>query len=230
MFDSDHLKTAVEIRQEIEAVQAEGARLLDAFNGLELTALARKSNGHGHHSNWDGQDAVESTWTLVPERRLQRRTNDNDSASIHSSTSAGTAQSMTRSPHSARKMNVTLTGSRPDFAGSGLALSGKNGIPSIPSVAMSLSRQAIGSTSSVNLHKSSQLPSRSNVDSSDSSERARSIVLDIGEDSPDGAVSESEITDLRRRREEVVARYEARVEYLRAKLRGAELHEKLLRK
>jgi hypothetical protein len=39
-----------------------------------------------------------------------------------------------------------------------------------------------------------------------------------------------EMEDLRRRREEVAARYEARLEYLRAKLKGAELHEKLLSK
>jgi len=39
-----------------------------------------------------------------------------------------------------------------------------------------------------------------------------------------------EMEDLRRRREEVAARYDARLEYLRAKLKGAELHEKLLSK
>ena len=38
-----------------------------------------------------------------------------------------------------------------------------------------------------------------------------------------------EMEDIRRRREEVSIRYEARLEYLRAKLKGAQLHEKLLR-
>jgi hypothetical protein len=41
---------------------------------------------------------------------------------------------------------------------------------------------------------------------------------------------ENEIEDIRRRREEVSLRYEARLEYLRAKLKGAQLHEKLMRK
>ena len=41
---------------------------------------------------------------------------------------------------------------------------------------------------------------------------------------------ENEIEDIRRRREEVGVRYEARLEYLRAKLKGAQLHEKLMRK
>lgn len=228
MFDSDNLTTTAEIRLEIESVQAEGARLLDAFNGLELTTLTRKSNRHGHRSNWEGQDAVESTWTLVPERRSQRRTTDSDSASIHSSTSARTAQSMARSAHSARRAYVPLTGSKHDLSSPSLtSSSGRNGVPSMPSLAASLSRQGIGSTSSVNLHKISQPPSRSIIEGSGPSERARSVV---GEDDLDGADSESEIAEMRRRREEIIERYEARVEYLRAKLKGAELHEKLLRK
>lgn len=41
---------------------------------------------------------------------------------------------------------------------------------------------------------------------------------------------EDEMEDIRRRREEVSLRYEARLEYLRAKLKGAQLHEKLMRK
>lgn len=41
---------------------------------------------------------------------------------------------------------------------------------------------------------------------------------------------EEEMTDIRRRREEVSMRYEARLEYLRAKLKGAQLHEKLMKK
>jgi hypothetical protein len=41
---------------------------------------------------------------------------------------------------------------------------------------------------------------------------------------------ENDMEDIRRRREEVSKRYEARLEYLRAKLKGAQLHEKLLKK
>jgi hypothetical protein len=41
---------------------------------------------------------------------------------------------------------------------------------------------------------------------------------------------EEDMDDIRRRREEVGQRYEARLDYLRAKLKGAQLHEKLLKK
>jgi hypothetical protein len=46
----------------------------------------------------------------------------------------------------------------------------------------------------------------------------------------DEARLEDEMDEIRRRREEVSGRYEARLEYLRAKLKGAQLHEKLLKK
>jgi hypothetical protein len=39
-----------------------------------------------------------------------------------------------------------------------------------------------------------------------------------------------EMDEIRRRREEVSRRYEGRLEYLRAKLKGAQLHEKVLKK
>jgi hypothetical protein len=39
-----------------------------------------------------------------------------------------------------------------------------------------------------------------------------------------------QLSEMRRRRLEVEARYEARLEYLRARLKGAELHERVMRK
>lgn len=42
--------------------------------------------------------------------------------------------------------------------------------------------------------------------------------------------ADAEIADIRRRRMEVIGRYQARLEYLRARLKSAELHEKLLKK
>jgi len=48
-------------------------------------------------------------------------------------------------------------------------------------------------------------------------------------DDEDLTALETEMTDIRRRRAEVMGRYEERLGYLRAKLKGAELHEKLLR-
>jgi len=56
--------------------------------------------------------------------------------------------------------------------------------------------------------------------------------LETVEEAGDPALAklENEMADIRRRRAEVVARYEAKLELLRAKLKGAEMHEKLLKR
>ena len=56
--------------------------------------------------------------------------------------------------------------------------------------------------------------------------------LETVDEAPDPALAtlESEMAEIRRRRAEVVARYEAKLELLRAKLKGAEMHEKLLKR
>ena len=43
-------------------------------------------------------------------------------------------------------------------------------------------------------------------------------------------ILENEMADIRRRRAEVVARYQSRLEFLSVKLKGAEMHEKLLKR
>ena len=101
-----------------------------------------------------------------------------------------------------------------------------------------------GSSSSLNLRGSSAHLPLAPVRERDSTEIQPSLSLDTtGSDSSaplglglrreDGEEVEAaakEVADVRRRRAEVVGRYEERLEYLRAKLKGAELHEKLLRK
>jgi hypothetical protein len=54
-------------------------------------------------------------------------------------------------------------------------------------------------------------------------------LLEADEDEEYAAL-ESEMGDIRRKRGEVTARYDARLEYLRARLKGAEMKERLLRK
>lgn len=46
----------------------------------------------------------------------------------------------------------------------------------------------------------------------------------------DDADQLSELHEIQRRRNEVITRYTQRIEYLKAKQKGAELHERLLRK
>lgn len=112
---------------------------------------------------------------------------------------------------------------------------------------LGLGRLGVGSTSSVNLARSAtHLPlppvaegdGRESLDTthpSGSQLYGRPLTMvssgsrDVADDSEIAAL-EVEMADIRRRRTEVVGRYEERLEYLRAKLKGAELHEKLLRR
>jgi hypothetical protein len=57
-----------------------------------------------------------------------------------------------------------------------------------------------------------------------------SLAEDGTEDNTLNAAQAQEIIKLKKRREEVLKRYDDRAEYLRAKLKGAELREKLMRR
>jgi hypothetical protein len=212
VFDAENLTNTAEIRKEIQNVEGEKKRLLDAFNGLEMSTLTKKQ-GQRHPKSLKGPDAVESTWTLIPERKSLRRGPDSDTTSIRSNTSAGTTPSLARSAYSAKKGYIPRKSSKPDL------LPGKNGVPPLPSLGSQLSA---ASKSSVSLARSnSHMPLANHGMGS-------SEVLG-GMDDEEGDL-ESEMADIGRKKAEVISRYDGRLEYLRAKLKGAELHERLLRK
>lgn len=251
VFDDENLQSAKDIRTEIELVEAEGRRLLDAFNGLELSTLTRRQRRPTRMSpvvspSSDGsrsrEGADNSTWTLTPERR--RRGTDVDATSIRSNTSVGTTLSAAKSQHSGIRLRTT------PGANKSVAILRKNslssvssratsthGLPPVPPLpsARSIGHLGVGSTSSVNLSRSighSPLSALPESDSTDRQSLAESRFGGPGDlnDDEDIIALEGELGDIRKRRGEVTARYETRLEYLRAKLKGAELHEKLLRK
>ena len=92
MYDDDRPQTSQEIKQEIITVEAEAKSMIDAFNGLELTALTKLQKKTGRNSvvgpSLEGTN-LEPTWTLVSQRMMV----DNDSGSIRSATSVGTPAS-----------------------------------------------------------------------------------------------------------------------------------------
>jgi len=252
--DDGELKSSKEIRAQIEAVEAEGLRLMDAFNGLELSALTRKSQSPALPSSGhflQGFDSFDSSWSFRPPKDL-------DGMSLRSVTSNGTSLSVHRSPvRTPRTVPNTPLVSQPISLGRKSSLSSissrpTNGAPHLPALPSSLGRLWAGSSSSVNLTRSTgHLPlapvaegdSRESIeghvrhlhiDTSTSvllgpapaSARRNEVVGDEG----DMMALESEMAEIRRRRAEVMGRYDERLGYLRAKLKGAELHEKLLRR
>lgn len=217
VFDEEHLKTVEEITQEIQNVEAEAKRLMNAFNGLEATTLAKMQRHHIRPSLKSvdfGKGSPDSHWSPDSEgRSLRRIVLADDAISMRSGTSAGSVPaSLARSAHSAKKARTTKPSS---LAVSFTSLHRKNSTSSITSG---------GRTLPANLSNLSlgRLPMDTVLEDEKvlMSDTVRSDAEDI----------ENEMEDIRGRREEVSLRYEARLEYLRAKLKGAQLHEKLMRK
>lgn len=250
--DPDHLSSS-ELKLHIATLEAEGRRLLDAFNGLELTSLTRRhppptpsvrrvrvgtggsdygsrgggsenGGGRGGGSECEGSGYL-STGRGTP---CEADTQSMYSASAASSVSQPRSQPQSyRNPSlrappstlsvSARKRSISSISSRARVPTNGSMY------VSHPSPGLTPSKlRELGSVSSVNLARDSSIHLPSTVHNSP--------VREVPDDDASISALESELNDIRRRRAEVTARCQVRLEYLRAQLRGAELREKLMRK
>lgn len=243
--DDERLLTAKAIRQEIELVEAEGRRLLDAFNGLELSTLVRKQGAPGRAPLAAASGILSSPVeanALSPASSL-RTGKDPDAMSV---VSAYSGFSQTRSPSvKSRTRQLNASASAPVFQPVSLgrkvsmsSVSTRSRSGTAPSHHNSLGRHKLESTSSINLTRSAghlPLPTLSEhevpyISSPLRSAAATASSVDNSGQDDDLATLEAEMADIRKRRAEVTARYEARIEYLRARLKGAELREKLMKK
>lgn len=228
--DDEKVKSSQDIRLEIEVMEAEGGRLLDAFNGLELSALTRSQPMPGHpplprspsisamnrRHGGEYSDSFLTAGGSASGRGTPYHGSDADGVSLRSTTSYGTNVSQPRS----HRPNPSLRTAGPLAASNAAnrkrsmsSLSSRARVPpsSTPSALAHIRLGELGSVSSVNLV------------------RLQGSMSTMDEDSEMTAL-EAELFDIRRRRQEVTARYQDRLEYLRAQLKGAELREKLLRK
>ncbi|KAJ7857629.1 hypothetical protein B0H14DRAFT_2750563 [Mycena olivaceomarginata] len=134
---------------------------------------------------------------------LQRKNSGSSFGSTHTGSRLGIGAHVAHIPH----------------VGSSHSGSGGLMVPPVPPLPLGMSLGQLGSTPSLS-RSSGHLPM--------SVVREDEAVLTI--DLDDEREFGMEMEELRRKRDEVAGRYEARLEYLRAKLKGAELHEKLLSK
>ncbi|KAI6039685.1 hypothetical protein EDC04DRAFT_2895021 [Pisolithus marmoratus] len=222
-LQDDEVKTSRAIRHEIEAMEAEAMRVLDAFNGVELSVLTRSHHKPGHVplrsptsvARRNENDFFHGNGASTSGRGTPYHVSDADGSSLRSSTSYGTSASQPRShrPNPLLKALLPPLVANRKRSASSLS-SGAWASPPTASPTMTQPQlRDLGSVSSVNLARS----------------LAPHSVASIDEDS-EISVMESELVDIRRRRQEVTSRYQDRLEYLRAQLKGAELREKLLRK
>jgi len=220
-------------------VEAEAKRLMDAFSGLEVTTLAKLQRHHTRPSLKSvdfKMGSSESHWSPDSESRSRRIFLADDgmsTISMRSGTSAGTtpsvSASLARSVHSPIKVTRTKPMSFISKTGS---IHRKNSVSSITSeraggrtLSISISQghlKGLNSSNNSLLRSTGHLPMDTVLE--DEKVSMSTTVRLEAED------IDNEIEGIRRRREEVSVRYEARLEYLRAKLKGAQLHEKLMRK
>lgn len=250
VFDEGVVKSSEEIKQEMAAVESERKRLMDAFHGLEVTALTKKHHQRQGKIHEDSSVGDASTWTLIPDSRSQQRlalsSADSDVTSIRSGTSINTTYTGRRvvrqkttsslatssrpgSLHRKNSVSSVSSGRATGTGGGGLA---PPPVPSLP-MGMSLNHGYTASGSSINLSRSAGQPSMRSVPEDEIRSVAGRSASDRSAKKEKDEMEEEmvrEMEDIRRRREEVSMRYEARLEYLRAKLKGAQLHEKLIKK
>ncbi|KAJ7644248.1 hypothetical protein FB45DRAFT_292102 [Roridomyces roridus] len=251
--NSEGPETAETLRREIDTLSQEGRRLLDALSGLEINTLSQR----GRVAVTSPRDSVA---TLIPSdarsvhsvgRRSRKGSDaaDMDAISLRSATSVGTAASRTSrrgtrgkssgpiqlhaagfvsSSNSTRVGSLHRKNSGSSMASSrlGIGSSGPNSpssggglmVPPVPPLPLGMSLGQMGSTPSLSRstgHLMGVVHENEVV-----------MTVDLDDEREFGL----EMEDLRRRREEVAARYQARIDYLRAKLKSAELHEKLMSK
>ncbi|KAL0960838.1 hypothetical protein HGRIS_005854 [Hohenbuehelia grisea] len=213
VFDDDHLVSSQDIQKEILIAEAEKQNLMDSFNSLELATITRRQRNEVLPSQnlSPGPMSGEPRASFYEENR-SRYAPDSETASMRSHWSFGTSHSV------ARSMSSRKTGSSSVHrlaVGSSTRSRDVPPVPALPSDASTSMRSARRRPSPVgeSVHESI---------AEDESVHTIALENDFG--------FEQEMGDLMRRREEVRSRYEARLQYLRAKLKGAQLHEKLVKR
>lgn len=239
--DDGNMHSTKDIRAAIAAIEAEAERVLEAFNNLEMTTsqrihqqtVRRLPSATPSHANvliegreWRDHSFQPPSSPRVSDRkrRIPPAIDVSDGASVRSGSSIKTSLSQSKSVSSLRSKHHPGSPLAPRFPTPPPLIHHKNSVSSISS--QTPSSQRLGANRSLSLSRStghlplSMVAEREGMLSRDS-------VAGWGTD--DGDVP-AEVVDIRKRSREVAARYEARLEYLQAKLKGAKLHEKLIRK
>ncbi|KAJ7158665.1 hypothetical protein C8R46DRAFT_396629 [Mycena filopes] len=262
IFDDDNLQTSDAIRKVISAVEAEGRRLVAAFNDLETSAVIRYRQEHPQRQR-SSPPVRRPGVSPVPSTSSRSRTNSHrqnlapDAQSVRSNSSLRTTKSSGSLYHSSASASGSspLPPPPPPSAGpsSGWAALSPKRLPSLRRKAstssltpsfLSVGRGAspnanANANAKPNLSRSSSMsrstghlplpasspPAGGGGSGSGSGSTMMELLASAGE-----GEGGAELAEVRRRRAEMVGRCEARLEYLRAKLKGAEIHEKLLKK
>lgn len=226
--------TAAELRAEIMSLEEESKRVMDMFNGLEMSAMTKHRPAHAGRtfSDSNGGGGSRSNLTNLLDPRKSSAQEKSSRMSLSSASMRSFAGGLQRK-------------------GSLGFLSGKRSqalppLPPLPTSATSMSTVFTPSSSSPSSLHPMALSSQSNRSSPNLTlerstsqgnlSRSRSGYLGtnpgitgVEELDPEQVALEKGLEDIRQKRASVIHRYDKRLEYLRARLRSAELHERLLK-
>ena len=241
VFDDDNLTSAKDIRAAITTSEDEARKLIDAFNDLEASALRRFQRQNARRlpvttpnvnvllegREWREHRLIPSPSSPIFDFKERHMLNSADSTgdgiSIRSGSSHNTSLSQVKSISSLPKYSPSSPLSS-HFRIPSFYPARKHSVSSISSQRTSFtSTRMLAVTPSSALSRSTSHLTLPKLEGNIDNISTENLGLEDGDD-------ESEVWDIRRRREELVARYTARLEFLRAKLKGAELHEKLVGK
>ncbi|KAG7089522.1 hypothetical protein E1B28_011198 [Marasmius oreades] len=259
IFEDGELNTTTDIRQAMSELVEEGRRLIDALNDLERSVITKAYRDRSSVQPPLAETIISANWPstpLSPPRNLRSASTSKPSITniistssssqsgrtIASRSSALHSPSFLKTKNSSSSLNsATLYATesqrsqasrmqRPRLNRKGSMsslLSSRSRSNSFLSVAKDALNSATSNRSTGHLPLTAVAGERQvradvvrRPSVSDGMTRGRG-----GEDEIDPLV-----LDVRKRRKEVICRYEARLEYLRARLKGAELHEKLLKR
>ncbi|CAE6456121.1 unnamed protein product [Rhizoctonia solani] len=200
-------KSPAELREAMARTEREGRKMLDAFNGLELTVLT-KYRGAGGAMGMAGVGGVSGGaglgWTHVshPSEMGLMPADGYGYGSPSSSTRRRTAQMRGKGSSSSLHIAAPVPGTLgPNNKARSLSLSNNGG----------------------------SIRSRSPQPPTVHEEGHGLMPTDMGTDDPEMVHLHKEMEDIRRRRAQVAHRYETRLEMLRVKLKSAELRDKVAR-
>ncbi|KAB5595934.1 hypothetical protein CTheo_698 [Ceratobasidium theobromae] len=199
-------KSPSELREAMVRTEREGRKMLDAFNGLELTVLT-KYRGAGGAMGMAGVGGVSGTgtgWTHV--------SHPSDGGGYGTDYGYGTERRSNSTRRRIGQIRGKGSSSSPSLHSS----------PLHPNKGRSLSLSGTGSISGGSVRSRSPQPPTVHEEAS-----AGGSGMDL--DDPDMSQLHQEMEDIRRRRAQVAQRYETRLEMLRVKLKSAELRDKVAR-
>ena len=247
--------TAAELRTEIVSLEEENRKLLDMFNGLEMSVLMKYRPAMGGRMDTNGVNVAGSqTRELPTEWRLSqdmKKLNAHEKSS-RTSISSGSMRSFAALQRKGSlsflsKRNQALPPLPPLPTATSTSTSNLSSSALLPSTSSSLhpmtASKSNRSSPNLSLDRPPSSPtahgklsrSRSgyigtNHGRGDSQPSANVVNLSLDDDRDAEQVAlEKGLENIRRKRASVVSRYDKRLEYLRARLRTAEIHERLLK-